>query len=267
MGREPSKTVLMLNANPRNTSPARLDEEAREIRAKLREANLRDLIRLESLWAIRPGDILQGLNQYEPDIVHFSGHGTGDDEIVVESPTGDAQTISGRALVALFEESTTRPQAVVLNSCFTSRQAEKIARYVEITIGMSAPIGIEAAVVFSAAFYSALGYGKSYEVAFGQARTSLLLHGIEEDRTPALFFSDGTDPRDLTLVRADEAQDPERGSLDVEQHVTSVTSEGDFISTAVDEEGERADSTRVDSRTKDVKSNGSVSIVGYRRRN
>lgn len=200
------KTILMLNANPHDTSPIRLDEEAREIRRKLREANLRDLIRLETLWAVRPDEIQQGLNQYEPEIVHFSGHGTEDNELIVSSSSGAGQAVSSKALVALFDGACSRPQAVVLNSCFSAKQADEISEHVGVTIGMLAEIGIEAAVVFAGAFYSALGYGKSYAEAFRQSRTSLLLHGIAESDIPKIYVKAGFDASTSVLADAEREE-------------------------------------------------------------
>ncbi|MBW4626312.1 MAG: hypothetical protein KME49_12620 [Brasilonema octagenarum HA4186-MV1] len=47
------KTILLLAANPRNTSQLRLDEEVREIDEGLRRANKRELFKLEQKWAVR----------------------------------------------------------------------------------------------------------------------------------------------------------------------------------------------------------------------
>ncbi|WP_337251579.1 hypothetical protein [Scytonema sp. HK-05] len=47
------KTILLLAANPRNTSQLRLDEEVREIDEGLRRANKREQFKLEQKWAVR----------------------------------------------------------------------------------------------------------------------------------------------------------------------------------------------------------------------
>jgi hypothetical protein len=47
------KTILLLAANPRQTSQLRLDEEVREIDEGLRRANKREQFKLEQKWAVR----------------------------------------------------------------------------------------------------------------------------------------------------------------------------------------------------------------------
>jgi prefoldin subunit 5 len=74
-------TVLFLAANPIDQSSLRLDEEHRTIVGKLRASEYRDAVNLISRWAARPGDLQQELNEHQPHIVHFSGHGN-QDEIV-----------------------------------------------------------------------------------------------------------------------------------------------------------------------------------------
>ncbi len=73
------KTILLLAANPRNTSQLRLDEEVREIDEGLRRANKREQFKLEQKWAVRQRDFYRAILDTQPQIVHFCGHGAGDD--------------------------------------------------------------------------------------------------------------------------------------------------------------------------------------------
>ena len=75
----PVKKLLILAANPKGTSPLRLDEEVREIEAGLQRAQKRDQFILEQKWAVRPRDIQRAMLDINPQIVHFSGHGAGDE--------------------------------------------------------------------------------------------------------------------------------------------------------------------------------------------
>lgn len=50
------KTILILAANPQNTTPLRLDQEIREIDEGLRWANKREQYKLEQKRAVRPRD-------------------------------------------------------------------------------------------------------------------------------------------------------------------------------------------------------------------
>jgi hypothetical protein len=75
--------ILFVAANPRETSRLELDEEIREISHKIKQSKYRDSLELISLWAARTDDLLQGMNEYKPNIVHFSGHGTRNGEIIL----------------------------------------------------------------------------------------------------------------------------------------------------------------------------------------
>src|SRR5271154_5220567 len=79
--------VLFLVSNPRTQDRLALDEECREITAKIRSADHRDAIELIAAWAVRPRDLQELLLQHRPHVVHFSGHGAQCGSAGV-SPTG-----------------------------------------------------------------------------------------------------------------------------------------------------------------------------------
>jgi len=54
---------------------------------------------------------------------------------------------------------------------------------------MNTAIGDDAARVFSAQFYSAIGFSHSIQQAFDQVKAALLLEGIREELTPELIVN------------------------------------------------------------------------------
>ena len=112
------KTILLLAANPKGTTPLRLDEEVREIDAGLQRAQHRDQFVLEQKWAVRQRDIQRAMLDLNPQIVHFSGHGMGDEGLVFEDETGIAKLVDGEALAGLFELFAEQVECVVLNGCY-----------------------------------------------------------------------------------------------------------------------------------------------------
>jgi hypothetical protein len=66
---------------------------------------------------------------------------------------------------------------------------------------MSYAIRDDAARVFAAQFYSAIGFGYSVKQAFDQGIDALLQEGIPEEDKPALFTQEGIDSEDIVLVR------------------------------------------------------------------
>lgn len=193
--------VLFLAANPLDEDPLRLDEEARLIHEMIRKSEHRDSVKLESRWAVRPLDALQAINEVEPTVVHFSGHGSDRDEIVFQNEQGNAKVVSLAAIVQMMKASSDKIRLVFFNSCYSRGQAEAVVEHVEAAIGMNDSIGDEAACVFASQFYSAIGFGRSVQTAFEQGKAALMLEDIREENIPELFVADGVDPKQLVIVQ------------------------------------------------------------------
>lgn len=192
--------VLFLAANPLDQQQLRLDEEVRAIGEMIRKSEHRDSVKLESRWAVRPLDILQALNECKPRVVHFSGHGSADGDLVLQDGSGNAKMVSKEAIVQTMMTAADDIQLVFFNTCYSRDQAEAVVAHVPAAIGMNTAVGDDAARVFAAQFYSAIGFGLSVSTAFAQARAALLLEGILEDHVPELFIAAGIDPEELVLV-------------------------------------------------------------------
>jgi uncharacterized protein YjbI with pentapeptide repeats len=202
---KPGGTVkcLIFAANPIGTVQLSLDVEFREITAKLRASEFRDVFQLIPTLAARPDDLLQALNQHRPKIVQFSGHGAPTGELVFLDDQGYAKPIAPRALKALFAALKDDVRLIILNACYSEIQAKALAEIVDCVIGMSEAIGDQAAVVFIASFYRALGFGRSVQNAFDQGLAALEVQGIAESNVPRLLTRAGVDPAHVLLVAPD----------------------------------------------------------------
>jgi hypothetical protein len=192
--------VLFLAANPVGTAQLQLDQEIRGITAKVRAAAYRDALELISCWAVRPDDLLQAFLQHQPHIVHFSGHGTRTDQILLQDQNGQPRPVGPAALTQLFRTLKDNVRVVLLNACWTRPQAEALARTIDCTIGMNRAISDEAAVVFAASFYRAIGFGRTVQEAFDLAKVALLLEGIPEDQTPEMCVRTGVEATTIVLI-------------------------------------------------------------------
>jgi hypothetical protein len=193
--------VLFLSANPVATPKLQLDEEIRQIGIKLRAAEYRDAFDFVPRFAARPDDLLQALLEHKPEIVHFSGHGSAAQQLIFVDDQGNEKPVTKEALVHLFRTLKDNIRLVLLNACSTRPQAEAIAETIDCTIGMRKPIGDEAAIVFAASFYRALGFGRSVKEAFELGKAALLLESIPEDKTPELLTRAGVDASAMIFVQ------------------------------------------------------------------
>jgi CHAT domain len=185
--------ILFLAANPRDTARLAIDRGARAIEQRIQLSEHREALRFTSAWAIRAGDLLRQLNQHRPTIVHFSAHGLSSGKLLLEDGHGQYDEISPAAFEALFSAMKDRVRVVVLNACHSRAQAEAIHRHIDFVIGMSAAIDDRAATELSAAFYGAIGFGRSVEQAFRQGCAALALHRSSEAQVPSLLVRPGAD--------------------------------------------------------------------------
>ena len=202
---KPGGTVkcLMVAANPLPTVRLRLDEEFREITAKLRASEYRDVFQLIAVPAARPDDLLQTLNQHRPKIVQFSGHGAKTGELIFLDNQGNAKPIAPAALTILFQALKDDIRLVILNACYSESQAQALAEVIDCVVGMSDAISDDAAIAFIASFYRALGFGRSIQNAFDQGLAALGLEGLDEQATPRLVTRPGVDPTQVILAAPD----------------------------------------------------------------
>ena len=178
----------------------KLEKEAREIHESIQKSLKRDSISFETRWATRVTDLLQFINEVNPTILHFSGHGTSDGKLVFQDNNDKPKLLSMDTLVELINASSDNLRLVVLNNCFSSIISEKIIDNIEASIGMNNSIGDEAAIVFASQLYSSIGFGLSLEKAFQQAIVSLKLYEIPEEQIPQLYVSEGIEVKDIYLV-------------------------------------------------------------------
>ena len=182
--------ILVLAANPQNTSGLRLDEEVRGIQRSIQMAKERDRFQIISEWAVRTEDLIQALMTHRPHIVHFVGHGSGQQGLILDDGRGRAQRVPTRALARLFQQ-VASVECVLLNACYSDTQAQAIVQFVSCVVGMNQAIGDPAAISFSRGFYTALGHGSAYEAAYEMGRTAIDLEGIAEVETPVLRMRSG----------------------------------------------------------------------------
>lgn len=186
--------------NPDRTPRLQLDEEIRLIDHNIRMAEHRDALELIHKLAPRPDDLLQELNRYKPQIVHFSGHGQSTGEIILVDQQGFPKPVAPQAIRALFRTLRDNIRLVVLNACYSYAQAEAITEVIDCAIGMSDAIGDKAAITFASSFYRAIGFGRSVQEAFDQGIVALMLEGIPEENTPRLHVRKGLDASSIVIL-------------------------------------------------------------------
>ncbi|MDT9340630.1 alpha/beta hydrolase [Trichodesmium erythraeum 21-75] len=174
--------VLVLAANPTTTQPLQLKKETELIREKLQQTEFGKNYIVYGEENALIEDLSKYLLKYEPRILHFSGHGNSQGEIILNNRQGEAEVLSLETLSELLSivRKDGKPiECVVFNACFSLKKADAVAHQVGCVIGMKKEIGDDSALIFAEEFYQGLAYQRSYYQAF-----QLGINGIERLRLP-----------------------------------------------------------------------------------
>lgn len=191
-------TLLLLAANPVDLPRLQIDEEMRAIDQAMQQGAFRERFDLRPQVALRLADLQERLLRYQPQIVHFSGHGSDRHELQLQAEQGQAVAIPAAALTTLFRLLKDNIRCVVLNACYSAPQAAAIAEHIDCVIGLPAEIEDVAARQFATAFYRALAYGRTVETAFELGKSQLDLHNFAPTNHPQLLGK--ADPAQVRLV-------------------------------------------------------------------
>ncbi|MEZ4860381.1 MAG: HEAT repeat domain-containing protein [Caldilineaceae bacterium] len=171
----------------------------RAIDAAIRQGDYRDQFDVRSHWAVRIDDLQELLLRYQPDIVHFSGHGSNQSEIMLQDAHGNGVTVPTAALSNLFRLFREHVRCVVLSTCYADGQAMSIAQHIDCVVGMSDAISDQAARKFTTAFYRAVGYGRTVQEAFELGCSQIELSNLQERYKPKLL-APRVDPAQLVFA-------------------------------------------------------------------
>ena len=166
--------ILFLAANPADTARLELDHEFRAIQDALLRGKHRDCFELllpELAAGIR--DFTSALNQHQPHVVHFCGHGSVEEGLAFEGAGRSSRPASREELTSLFKVLARNARLVFLNACYTREQAAILGRMFDYTIGTNSQIMDQDARVFAGVFYRALFDGATVPGAFLSARAAL----------------------------------------------------------------------------------------------
>lgn len=182
-----NQKILFLAATPEDVVQLNLNRELRKIKDELSASTYRNKFYLTSETAVKISTITKAMLVEEPQIVHFSGHGSGEQGLVVEDDAGNATFLPTQNVDELFELFKDTVKCVVLSACYSKEQAEAISKHDIYVVGMKDEMADSEAIKFSVGFYQTLGEGKDYEFAFKIAR--IQINDVDYTNIPELWYN------------------------------------------------------------------------------
>lgn len=199
--------ILVLTANPRGD--LRTEREQRRISQAVRNAVHRDWVDIKFLPAATIDDLFDGLSQFSPHILHFSGH-SNSLLILLEKDTdslNDGFVVLVEALKRALVSTDNPPRVVVLNSCNSSGQLDQlVGAEIPFAVGMLDTMGDADAINFAARFYASIANGQSLDSSVAAAKAYLSMAGFSDSELPCLVHATDADPKALFLVQAPTAE-------------------------------------------------------------
>jgi hypothetical protein len=221
-------TVLFVSSNPRETDQLKLNLEFNRIRSSI-DSIKGGNIRLEPAFDIQINDLKGMILKYDPQIVHFSGHGSPIGELVMTGPKGEINPIPPERLSKYFELLKENISLVFLNLCYSEEQAKAISKHIDLVIGMNDSIPDDIAINFALNFYSSLWYERnSVKTAFELAKLDLDLSSVPESSVIELISKKGIDPSHVYIKHEKFTRD------NVQDESSDIPINGSIINRIVD---------------------------------
>lgn len=168
------KTILMLSANPKNTELSQSRVGVKEIKNALKRSKHGDLFELKNELQIDASDLTQELSTLEPFIIHVSGHENSIDNLFLGNFPERVFFPEREKLIADLFQHYVKIKCVILNGCYSEKQAKEIAQYIDFVVGISQNITDNDAIYFLDEFYFQIGSMKtirdSYDLAYSRQK-------------------------------------------------------------------------------------------------
>lgn len=196
----PSKhTILLLAASPDDLDRLALEAERVAIDRELQSSAQRDDFEIRIAEQVEAEQLPGLIMRHDPAILQFSGHGAEHGQLMFHRRDGSSQATDVDAVATVFRLLGGNIRCVLLNACYTAPLAERIAEHVDVVVGMRQALDDRSAIAFSAGFYEALGYGKSFADAFELGKLRIGLASLPDEDQPKLHIRKGCEPANLRL--------------------------------------------------------------------
>lgn len=179
--------ILYLSSSPDNLNQLKVDEEFRAIYENLNE----NFFKIQSVSKTKISDIQAIIYESQPDIIHFSGHGSSED-IFLETDESRSAGVLKPGFIRIFQNLRKKPELLFLNACQTYDNLEDLKYVIDFVIATDSKVPDLKARMFARNFYRFLSLGASIKSSFNFAENQLDIESlVKEARIYRLLVREG----------------------------------------------------------------------------
>jgi len=182
--------------------------EENAIRDVLASSDDKTKFEFESRGAVTKDLLIDHLLKIKPNILHISGHGNTDEQLLLEDIEGYKEEVSIQRLSDVLSGFTNHINCVFLNTCHSLAGINDFNKNIAYIIGMKNEIPDDVAISFSRNFYNALFNGRTIKDAFKIALSRIAMTDQGDENIPKLIVNKEALIEDERLLeKEEEAED------------------------------------------------------------
>lgn len=143
----------------------------------------------ESRGAVTKDLLIDHLLKIKPNILHISGHGNTDEQLLLEDIEGYKEEVSIQKISNMLSGFSDHIQCVFLNTCHSLAGIDNFNKNIAYVIGMDTEIPDDVAISFSRNFYNALFNGRTIKDSFKIALSRIALTDQGDEHIPKLIVN------------------------------------------------------------------------------
>jgi hypothetical protein len=165
--------ILYLSSSPSDLDKLESDKEFRAIHENIND----EFFKIKSVSNTQISDIQAVIFESQPDIIHFSGHGSSED-IILANDRNVSAGVFKPAFIKTFQNLKKKPELVFLNACQTYHNLADLSYIVDFVIATDRKVSDPSAIMFARNFYRFLSLGASITSSFNLARNQFDIESL-----------------------------------------------------------------------------------------
>ncbi|MFI0429087.1 CHAT domain-containing protein [Mariniflexile sp. HMF6888] len=180
--------ILFIKVNPIGTTNLFLDTEENSIEESRKLSANRDYFEIKSKGAVTKDMLHSYLENYKPNILHISGHGSDEGVLYFHDEENHKKELSIHMFSEFIQNYKPNLKCVFMNACFSLNETDNfVVTDNQAVIGMNSEVPNDTALSFSRAFYTSFFEGKSISNSFQTAVDVVGIDGFGEESIPVLI--------------------------------------------------------------------------------